>query len=261
MKASWNGYFRLGDLTVPMRLFSATRSSAPSFVHLHAADKTPITRVATCPKDGKILKSDEIIRAVKHEDSYIEVSDADVQASGVAERNVVVRQFSNPDTISPMYYEKPYYMVPGKGGEAAYTLLRQAFDQTKKIAITTFMLYGKEHIGIVAPFGGVLLLQQLRFADEIVPLTDLPTPPLPQPAPSQVDTAAKLMERYTMPFYPTDYRNEQLDHLRDILTRKAKGLPPKKAPQAAQHATPADKVMPALQHLIRQDPAALHNVT
>lgn len=256
MKASWNGYFRLGDLTVPMRLFSAVRSTGPKFAQVDAKDLLPVTRVAKS-KSGKELKADEMTRVIEHEGKYIEISDSEIAESSGAERNIIVRQFSEPESINPVYYEKPYYMVPGKGGELAYSLLRQAFVRAKKIAVTTFALYGKEHIGIITAHDGILLLQQLRFADEIVPRADIKTPPLSQPAPSQVDMAVKLMERYSAPFYVADYHNEQLDNLNEIIERKVKGLPPKRQQQVAPHATPEKELAPALEAMFSQTPEML----
>ncbi len=257
MKASWNGYFRLGDLTVPIRLFSATRSAGPKFVQIDSIEHKPITRVAKS-KSGKELKSDEIHRAIELDDRYIEITDDEIiESSGGAERNIIVRQFGELESINPMYYEKPYYMVPGKGGELAYSLLRQAFVRAKKIAVTTFALYGKQHIGIITAHDGMLLLQQLRFADEIVPRADIKTPPLSQPAPSQVDIAIKLMERYSAPFYVEDYHNEQLDNLNEIIERKVKGLPAKRQSQVAPHATPEKEVTPALEAMFSNAPDTL----
>lgn len=250
MKASWSGYFRVGELTVPMRLYSGTRTITPRFLQVHAKDHSPITRVSKCKKDGQELEAGDIVKVVEHNGKLIEIKDTDIQAGSGAEKSIIVRQFSDSGAVYSVYYEKPYYMVPGKGGETAYALLRQAFTRTKKVAIATFTLYEKEHIGIVSAADGVLLLQQLRFADEIVPRSDIKTPPLPQPSPNQVDAAVRLMERYSSPFYIEDYRNDQLDELNEIIDRRAKGLPLKRKPQIAPHTTPENELMPKLRALL-----------
>jgi DNA end-binding protein Ku len=250
MKASWSGYFRVGELTVPMLLYSGTQSTSPRFVQLHDKDKSPITRVSKCKKDGEELQADDIIRAIERNGKYVELKESDVRTDSSQDKSIIVRQFSDDGVVDSVYYEKPFYMVPGKGGETAYTLLRQAFVQTKKVAITTFTFYEKEHIGIVSAMDGVLMLQQLRFADEIIPRSDINTPPLPQPSPDQVDAAVKLMERYSAPFYIEDYRNEQLDELNEIIERRAKGLPLKRKPQISPHATPEDELVPKLRALL-----------
>jgi DNA end-binding protein Ku len=250
MKASWSGYFRVGELTVPMRLFAGTQSVSPRFVQVHAADHSPITRVSKCKKDGHELSPAEIVKAVERDGKLIEIKDSDIQLSNDADKTIIVRQFSDSGAVDPIYYEKSYYMVPGKGGETAYTLLRQAFTQTKKVAIATFTFYEKEHIGIISAVDGILRLQQLRFADEIIPRSAIKTPSLPQPSPDQVDAAVRLMERYSAPFYIDDYRNEQLDELNEMIDRRAKGLPLKRKPQISPQTTPENELVPKLRALL-----------
>lgn len=233
-----------------MRLYSGTQSMSPHYVQLHAEDHSPVTRVTTCKKDGMVLGSHDIVKAIERDGHFVEVRDVDLKASRAHDKSIIVRQFSDSGAIDTVYYEKPYYMVPGKGGEIAYTLLRQAFNRTNKVAIATFLLYEKEHIGIISTTDGILMLQQLRFADEIVPRAQIKTPPLPQPAPEQVDAAVRLMERYSSPFYIEDYRNEQIDLLNEVIDRRSKGLPMRRKPQIAPRTTPEDEIMPKMRALV-----------
>jgi DNA end-binding protein Ku len=251
MKASWNGYLSLGKLTLPVRLYSATRSITPHFVQLHAKDHSPIMRITKCQKENQEIDTDEIIRAVKRDGKYIEITDIDLKNARPNAQNVMVRQFSDPHAIHPMYYERPYYIVPDKGGELLYTLLREAFVRTNKVAIVDYVLYEKEHIGIISAHGGMLMLEQLRFAAEIIPRAEIETPSLPQPTPIQVDMATQLMDRYSAPFYVEDHRNEQAKAIQEMIDRKAKGLPPKRQKTVAPHTTPEAQVMDALKSLLK----------
>lgn len=257
MRASWNGYLRVGNLILPVRLYSAVQTIAPHFVRLHGKDHSPVTHVIKCQKDGEELRTDDIVRAVEVGGKYIEIDEKDLQKNGLGDKNITVRQFSESEAINPIYYDKPYYIVPGKGGELAYTILRQAFKKSHKIAVVTYMLYEKEHLGIIRTNEGTLLLQQLRFAEEIVPRGDIKTPSLPQPAPAHVDTATTLMERYDSAFYIEDYRNEQLDMLNELIDRKARSLPPKRQQQIAPKTTPEEDVMKMLRTLLADKPVEL----
>lgn len=251
MKASWNGYLSLGKLTLPVRLYSATRSVTPHFIQMHAADHSPISRVAKCKIEGKEIDTDEIIRAVKRDGKYIEITDGDLKSAQPNAQNVTVRQFSDPQAIHPMYYEKPYYIVPDKGGELLYTLLREAFVRTNKVAIVDYVLYEKEHIGIVSTHGGMLMLQQLRFASEIIPRAEIKTPSLPQPTPTQVDMASQLMDRYSARFYVEDHRNEQVEAIEEMIDRKTKGLPAKRQKSISLQTTPDTQVTDVLKTLLK----------
>jgi DNA end-binding protein Ku len=250
MRASWSGYFKLGDLTIPVRLFSAVHSVAPHFIQLHATDHAPVARVLRCMQDGEDLEMEDIVRAVEYEGGYVELTDSEIEANDAMDRDIVVRQFSEPSHISSFYYEKPYYIVPGSGGELAYTIIRQALVQTNKVAVITYMSYEKEHIGIVSAMEGILFLQQLRFADEIIPRASIKTPTLPQPSPGYINSAIELIERYSAPFYIGDYRNQQTTALQELIERKAKGLPLKKVNKVAPQTTPEDQLMPQLRALL-----------
>lgn len=224
MRSSWNGNLKLGTLVVPVKLYSAVRSVGPRFVQLHAVDHTPITRQLICQKDGEEVQPKDIVRAAEYDGQMVELSDDDLQVDGTGDKSLSIRQFSEPCDIDPVYYDKPYYVIPAEGGEFGYTLLRQAFVKAKKIAIATYMLYEKQHIGIITATEGLLRLQQLRYTDEVVAPKDLPTRSLTLPAPGQVDAAVELMQRYSTEFYLSDYRNEQVDVLKKLIERRAKGL-------------------------------------
>lgn len=254
MRASWSGYITLGNLAIPVRLYNAVRTLGPTFVQLHAKDHSPVSRTYICKKEGKEIAYRDVIRAVEHEGALVDITESEIKAALERTKNITVKQFSDPQTIDPVYYDKPHYMVPGKGGELAYTLLREAFVRAGKVAIATFTFYEKEHIGIIAAHDGILMLQQLRFAAELVPRIDIKTPSLPQPSPDQVDIAVRLIQRYSSPFYIEDYQNEQIQHLEELVARKAKGLRPKRTQRIAPHTTPEDKLIPTLKALLSEHP-------
>lgn len=252
MRATWSGYLRLGTLSVPVKMYSATKSTGPHFVQLHGEDHAPVTRQIICQKDGKEVTYKDLVRAVEYDGKYVEIDDADLQVNGETDKSLLIRQFSDPSEIDPFYYEKPYYVVPAEGGEFAYTLLRQAFVKAKKIAVATYLLYEKQHLGIISVSGGVMRLQQLRYADEIIAPTELPARSLPQPAPGQVDTAVKMMERYSTAFYVGDYRNEQVDTLNKLIDRRAKGHKALPRPHRALEATAEVDVVPIMREILNE---------
>lgn len=250
MRASWKGNLRLGALAVPVSLYSGTQSDVPEFVRLHAKDKSPVSRTYVCQAEKAEIAYADTVRAVEHEGSYVEITDAELRGTGSAPKSIIIRQFSDPAAIEPPYYDKPYYIVPSHGGELAYTVLRDAFVRTGKVAIVTYLFYEKEHLGIVAATDGLLVLQQLRFASQIVVPSTIRTPSLPQPSPKQIDIAVEIMQRFSTPFYLRDYRNEQADHLNDLIERKAKHLPAKRPPRVTPGATPDEEILPTLQSLL-----------
>lgn len=259
MRASWKGYFRIGDVMMPAKLHAATRSVGPHFIQLHAVDHSPITRVTVCLQDGEELTEDDIVRAAEYDGSYVELTDKELERSTGFERNIVIRQFTDRAAIDPIYYDNPYYLAPGKGGELTYAILRRAFERTNKVAIATFLFYGRERLAVVSLQGEVIMIQVLRFYDEIVPWSDVRTPALPQPSPAQISIASQLMERYNAPFYARDYRNQQLDMIQEVIAAKAKGLPLKKRTMIAPEATPDSEVSAKMKSMLGEDPKALRS--
>ena len=257
MRASWKGYFRIGDVMMPVKLHAATRTVGPHFIQLHAADHSPVTRLTVCLQDGEELSEDDIVRAAEYEGTYVELSDKELERSTEFERNIVIRQFTDRAAIDPIYYDSPYYLAPDKGGELTYAILRRAFERTDKVAIATFLFYGRERLAVVSLQGEVIMIQVLRFYDEIVPWSDILTPALPQPSPAQISIASRLMEQYNAPFYARDYRNQQLDATYELIEAKAKGLPLKKRTKIAAETTPENEVTTKMKSMLGEDPKAL----
>lgn len=257
MRASWKGCFRIGELTIPVRLYGATRATTPRFVQLHRADYSPVQRMTVCMKDGEELAEGDIIRAVEYEGKYIELSEDEVEEHGGFERDLVVHQITEVHAVDPFYYDKPYYMTPDEGGEMAYSVLRRAFEKTRKVAIATFLFYGRERLAAVAIGDGLLTVQTLRFQEEIIPKSELKVPALSQPSPTQIRIASQLLEQYSLPFHTSDYRNQQDDFLNELIERRAKGLPPRKARQITRSATPEKEVIKKIEQMLTQTPCAL----
>lgn len=248
-RAAWQGYIALGQLGIPVRLYSATQSIRPRFVQLHEKDGSPVERVLRCRDEQHDISISETIRAIEYEPGrYIGLTDRELEQTAAGQvKTIDIKQFCEPDSISPIYFTKPYYVVPARGGERAYALLREVFVRHHKIAVTQFVIYNKQHIAALATEGDLLMLQQLHFADEIVPRSSIKTPPLPKPSPAEIETLSSVMERFSGPFYIQDYHDEHSERIKQLVDRKAKGLPPPRPERLALHATPEKEIVSALQ--------------
>ena len=117
-------------------------------------------------KDGKKLQEKDIVRAVEHDGKFIELSEQELERHVAFDRDIVVQQVTDPQTIDTIYYDGPYYLVADRGGELVYSILRRAFEKTGLAAIITMLFYGRERLGVVTPVYGLLRLQTLRFDEE-----------------------------------------------------------------------------------------------
>lgn len=257
MKALWRGYITLGQLGIPVRLYSATQSIRPHFVYLHEKDSSPVTRNLKCEKEDKEIPFGETIRAVEAEPGrFIAFTEQELErASGQEVKTFDVKQFCEPKAIDTVYFEKPYFITPTKGGERAYALLREVLARTDKLAVVQGIIYGNEHIAAIGVRGDLLLLNQLRFEAELTPRSNLKTPPLPKPHPNEIEALEAVVERFSGSFYIEDYHDEYSECVRELVERKAKGLPDssrRERPDA--HATPEDEIVNALASTLNNQP-------
>ena len=247
-KAAWQGYISLGQLGIPVRLYSAIQSIRPKFVQLHESDGSPVERELQCRAEHRKIDSSEVVRAVEVEPGrYITLTDRELEVSVKSPvKSIVVQQFCEPAVVSSLYIDKPYYAVPSGGGERAYALLREVLVRRHKVAIAGFVIRTQEHIAMIGTFGDVLLLQQLRFSAEIVPRQSLQTPALPKPTPAEIDALSAVVDRFSGPLYLEDYHDEYSESVKDLVERKAKGLPARRQERIAPHATPESEIMEAI---------------
>lgn len=159
--------------------------------------------------------------------------------------------------INPIHYEKPYYVVPSRGGEKAYALLREALVRSEKAVVVQFAIHNREHIGVVSLHGDLLVLNQLRFADEIVPRSEVKTRALPRPSPTEVNTLRSVIDHFSGPFYIEDYHDNYSEQVRTLIERKVKGLPPPRREQVNANATPEEEIVSALENTLSEDPKQL----
>ena len=255
-RAAWQGYVTLGRLAVPVRLYQAVRSRNPRFVQLHETDGSPVERELRCRAEGRPIDSSEVVRAVEYAPGqYITLTDRELAVSeSDLMKRITVRQFCPSDAIAPIYFERPFYIVPGKGGERAYALLREVLTRLHTVAVAEFVIYRHEHLAMVGVQGDLLLLQQLRFAADILPRSSLSTPPLPKPSPVEIEALSAVVQTLNGPFYIEDYHDVYTERLQAAVERKAKGLPPPRRERPAPQATPENQLVEALQHTLQESP-------
>jgi DNA end-binding protein Ku len=255
MKAAWQGHIALGQLGIPVRLYSATRSRRPQFIQLHEKDSAPVERVLKCSAENKEISYNEIVRAVEYEPGrYITLTGQELERNlPNTSKTIEVSQFCSLSEIDVIYYEKPFYIVPAKGGERAYALLREALTKSNRVMVVQFAMYQREHIGVIGLRNDLLMLNQLRFANEIVPRSEIRTRALPRPSPTEVNTLKSVIDHFSGPFYIEDYHDHYMEQIRLLIERKAKGLPPPRRERVAANATPEEEIVTALQNTLAEN--------
>jgi DNA end-binding protein Ku len=170
-RSLWRGAISFGLIYVPVELNSASKDNALPLHLLDSRDFAPVGNLRVNKTTGKEVDWAHIVKGYEYQKGqYVALSDADFKhANAKATETIAIDTFCDAEDIRPIYYDTPYYLVPGKGGQKVYSLLRQALQATKKAAIATFVMRGRQHLCAIAPDGESLMLFTLRFPDELLP--------------------------------------------------------------------------------------------
>ena len=170
----WKGAISFGLIYVPVELHTASRDNTLPLHMLDSRDFAPIGYNRINKKTGKEVDWSHIVKGYEYKKGdFVALADADFKHANVkASETIEIDTFCDVSQIPAMYYEKPYYLAPTKGGDKVYTLLRNALESTHKVAVATFVMHQRQHLCAIAPEGPSLMLLTMRFADEILPATE-----------------------------------------------------------------------------------------
>jgi DNA end-binding protein Ku len=226
-RSIWRGAISFGLVNVPVKLYSAVSKKTVRFNQLHDADGERIQQKRVCSKDGEEVPFEHIVKGYElGPDRYVVISPEELEALDPKKtRTIDIEDFVDLDEIDPLFYEHPYYLAPDTGAAKAYKLLLAALEQTNKVAIARVVIRSKEYLTAIRPSNGVLTMETMLFADEIVPseqLDDLPDEDV-RATDREVAMARQLIESLASEFDPTKYRDEYRERVLDLIERKAEG--------------------------------------
>ena len=176
-RAFWSGTITFGLVSIPVSLFSGARSHSVS-LRMLSEDGTPLSRRFFCPKHDKEIDSEEIVRGYEiSKDKYIIVTDDELEAlEPEKSRDIDLRRFVDADEIDPVYFERPYFLVPAGESTKAYRLLAASMEENNRAGIATFVMRGKEYLVAITAENGILRADTLRFSDELRGVEDVGLP-------------------------------------------------------------------------------------
>jgi DNA end-binding protein Ku len=224
MRAIWKGSIAFGLVNIPVKLFSATQGSELDLDMLDSKDNGKIRFQRINENTGKEVPWDRIVRAYNDAGKYVVVSDEDMKKAAAEKTGLIsIQEFIPEEQVPGKYFEKPYYLAPEKSGARAYALLREALKKSKKVAVASFVMRTKEHPGLLVPDDDVLILNQLRFAEEVRDPKDLDIPRDMKIPPGELKLAMSLIDQGTGEFDITRYKDTYSEQLMKMIHAKAKG--------------------------------------
>jgi DNA end-binding protein Ku len=255
-RAIWSGSISFGLLNVPVKLYSAVARRGISLREIRESDGARIRHRRVAEGTDEEVPYEEIVKAFEiTPDRYVPLSKDELASLDPKKtRAIEVTDFVDLGEIDPIYFDSPYYLGPAEGAEKAYSLLAQAMERSGKVAIARFVFRNKEHLAAIRPADGVLTLTTMRFADEVVPPSDLEDvlpAEKPKVAKREVEMAEKLIDSLTSRFDPGTYRDEYREELLAMIERKAEGKELVEAPAGEdREPTKAPDLMAALEESI-----------
>jgi DNA end-binding protein Ku len=223
----WKGQVRLALVSIPVEIYSATKSGAAiAFNQIHEPSGKRIKYEKVVPGIGPV-DADEIVKGYQYEKgSYVLLEDEEIESVKLESKKTLdLTQFVDEDEIDLLYYEKPYYVVPADDlAEEAFVVLRDALRRTKKVALGQLAMRGREYIVSLKPCGRGILMETLRYADEVNKaqtffrdIGDI------EPDEELLELAETLIEKKTSKFDPAKFHDRYIDALYDLIEKKRKG--------------------------------------
>ena len=227
MRPIWTGAITFGLVNIPVRLHSAVKAKERvSFRLLHKTDQSPIKYERVCEKEGDAVDWKDIVKGYEYtKGKFVVVTDDDFKAASIeSSKTIEIMDFVQADEVDARYFETPYYVVPAKGGEKAYALLREAIKRTGMVGIGKItMRTNSLHLAGVKTVGDAIVLEIMRFAGELVDVNDFSFPSADAVRPQELQMAEQLVQNLSQPFDPSKYIDDHRANLMKIIRAKLKG--------------------------------------
>ncbi len=227
MRPTATATISFGMVSIPVKLFSATESKASiSFNMLHEKCKGRVKQQYICERDeGVVVPRTEMVKGYEFaKDQYVVFTPDEIKKMEEEKTGLIdIAEFLDIKEVDPVYYESASYLAPDKGGEKAYRLLCDAMKKTGRVAVAKWAARGKQYLVLLRPLKNVVILQQLRYPDEVRPLDEVPVGTA-ESKESELKLAVQLIDQITSPaFEPSHYEDEVRKRMQAAIDRKVQG--------------------------------------
>ena len=248
-RSIWTGAISFGLVNVPVKLYSAVSKKTVRFHQLHEKDGVRIQQKRVCPADGDEVSYDQIVKGYEiTPDQYVVVTPEELEAIEPRKTKTIdIEDFVDLQDIDPIYYDHPYYLLPGTGAAKPYKLLVTAMEESSKVAIARVVIRQKEQLVAIRPTGDILTMETMNFADEVVPHDKFDEAPDADVETSEreVAMAQQLIESLSAEFDPSKYTDTYRERVIELIERKAEGK--EIAVQPVEEPQPVPDLMAALE--------------
>ena len=255
-RAIWKGSISFGLVNIPIALYPATRREELKFHLLRKADLSPVNYKRVAEKDGKEVPWDQIVKGYEYEKGkYVVLKDEDFERVDLeATQTVDIQDFVDLDDIDPMFFYKPYYLEPQKGGDKAYALLRDSLEESKKVGVAKVVIKTRQYLAGVKPEDSALVLELMHFADELAETSKLRIPKKVEVGKREMNMATALIDSMSSKWNPQKYKDDYREALMEVIEEKVEtgGKEIEEKPKKAHKPTKIIDLVSVLQKSLEQ---------
>lgn len=226
-RAIWKGAISFGLVNIPVELHTAVRSeSRISFRQLHKKDLAPIKYDRVCSKEEKSVPYEDIVKGYEYsKGKFVVLDEEDFRAASIeSSKTIDIQDFVKETDIDPRFFETPYYLLPQKGGDKAYALLREAIRKTAMVGIgMVTMRSNQQHLVAIKVVEDALVMEIMRYGDELVDTSSFTFPAADNVRPAELQMAEQLVTTLADEFQPEKYADTYRENLMRIINAKLKG--------------------------------------
>jgi DNA end-binding protein Ku len=224
MRSIWKGSISFGLINIPVKIYTAVQESSLDLDMLDSKDHSNIKFKRVNESTGKEVEYKDIVKGYKLDGDYVILDDEDFKAAdAVKSKTIEILNFVEQKQIDSIYYENPYYLEPEEQSMKAYALLRDSLKASGKVGVTTFVLRNKESLAILKPRDKVIVLNKIRFNQEIRATEELKLPEVSKAKSKEMEMANKLIDQLTEKFDIAKYQDTYTAKLLKIIKSKSKG--------------------------------------
>ena len=226
-RALWKGTLGFGLVSIPVELVTAVRDLGPHFHFLRKSDRSRIGFQKVSKKDGEVVSADELVKGFEYDKGrYVVLTREDFNSAAVKRNSrIELLDFVEAGEVDDRYSDKPYYLLPSKGGESSYALLRDALRQAGRVGIAKFVMRDKPHLAAVEVIKDALVLSTMRFREQLVPVSEYDFPKV-KVREAEMRMARQLIDAYAAEWDPDKYTDEYRANLMAIIEARRKRQKP-----------------------------------
>jgi DNA end-binding protein Ku len=247
-RALWTGSLSFGLVSIPVEIHTAVRDKGPRFRMLRKKDRSPIHFQRVAERDGEVVEWEQIVKGYEFSKGhFIVLTPEDFEKAALKKDRIIdIMDFVSADAIDDRFFDKPYYLLPAKGGDKAYALLREAIKESGQIGVAKFVLRTKQSLAAIEAIEDALVLSIMRFKDELANLEDYEFPSAKGVQKRDLQLAQRLIAEFSSEWDPDKYTDDYRENIKKVIAAKQKKAEPELELEADPQSTQVVDLMERL---------------